>query len=229
MPTASKVLTVILGVILAGGRVQADGPAPPKRAVPRERKFADQAAELARNGRDLDRIFAELCTTVIGETAQNPKLRIDDSARSMFGGLWLWAHGGGNPRFQDQTDKAQHFIGGGAFEGYWDVGRRAAIAKEQIDRQDPNNYFDLDDMAATMMGARWIDLATAEDRTQARRWIELWASGQYALSRSMPKLHWGHLPPGLTASAERISAIKAEIDAVITLPPLSLPPAAPLD
>ena len=211
--------------------MRADALSHPKKPVPLERKFADQAVALEKRGLDLDQIFAELCKTAIGETEQNQKLRIDDSSRSMFGGLWLWARGGGNPRFQDQNDKALHFIGGGAFEGYWDAGPRAAVTKERIDRQDSNNYFDLDDMAATMMGARWMDLASSEDHhIQAQRWIELWASGQYVLSRSMPKLHWGRMRPGTDASAERIIAIKAEIDAAITLPPLSSPspPTAPL-
>ena len=213
------VLAVSLVVVLSAGLVQADGLAPPKTIVPRERKFADQAAALAKRGLDLDRIFAELCTTVISETEQNPKLQLDDSARAMFGGLWLWTRSGGNPRFQGQDDKALHFIYGGAFEGYWDAGRRAAVTKERIDRQDPQNYFDLDDMAATMMGARWMDLASTEDRPQSRRWVELWASGRYTLSHSMPKLHWGHMRPGADAPAEKIIAIKGEIDAAITLPP----------
>ena len=214
-----------LWVVLSVRLVVADTLSPRQNIVPLDRKFAGQAAELAKRGLDFDRIFAELCKTVITETERNPKLRTDDSARAMFGGLWLWARRGGNPRFQGQNDKALHFIGGGAFEGYWDAGRRAAVTKEQMDRQDPNNYFDLDDMAATMMGARWMDLATVEDRGQARRWIELWASEQSSLSRSMPSLHWGHLRPGMNAPAEKIIAIRAEIDAAITipLPPPSLP------
>ena len=227
MHSITRVLAIILWVVLSAG----SGPAEPlsalSKTVPRERKFADQAVALAKRGLDLDRIFAELCQTVISETGQNPKLRIDDSVRSMFGGLWLWARGGGSPRFQGQTDKALHFIGGGAFEGYWDVGRRAAVTKERIDRQDPNNFFDLDDMAATMMGARWMDLASAEDSAQARRWVELWASGQFTLSRSMPRLHWGRMRPGTDAPPERVVAVKAEIDAAITLPPPP-PPTAPL-
>lgn len=225
MHSTPRVLAVILLLAVVAGPVRADALSPQNKIVPRERKFADQAAALAKRGLDLDRIFAELCQTVIGETAQNPKLRIDDTARSMFGGLWLWARGGGHPRFQDQADKALHFIGGGAFEGYWDAGRRAAVAKEHIDMQDPHNYFDLDDMAATMMGARWMDLACAEDRVQAQRWVELWASGEYTLSRSLPRLHWGHLRPGTAAPTERVVAIKAEIDAAITLP--ALPPISP--
>jgi protein-tyrosine phosphatase len=199
--------------------------APRKNIVPLDRKFADQAAALAKRGFDFDRIFAELCQTLIGETEKNPKLPIEDAARSMFGGLWLWARNGGSPRFQGQNDKAQHFIGGGAFEGYWDAGRRAAVTKERMDMHDPDNYFDLDDMAATMMGARWMDLAGAEDPAQARRWVELWATGRYSLSRSLPRLHWGHMPPHADASAESIRAVRAEIDAAITLPPP--PPGTP--
>ncbi|MEI8063559.1 MAG: hypothetical protein WCH84_05805 [Verrucomicrobiota bacterium] len=220
MLSTPKVLIFILLMGLYAGLMQAATISPGQNIVANDRKFADHAAVLAKRGFDFDRIFAELCTTVIGETAKNPKLRIDDAARSMFGGLWLWIRGGGNPHFQGQNDKAQHFIGGGTFEGYWDVGRRAAVTKERIDMQSQNNYFDLDDMAATMMGARWIDLATTEDHSQARRWIELWASGQYTLSRSMPRLHWGHMRLGTAPTAEKIIAIKAEIDAAIILPAL---------
>jgi hypothetical protein len=95
----------------------------------------------------------------------------------------------------------------------------AAVTKERIDMTDPNNYFDLDDMGATMEGARWMDLAGDEDTNRAKRWIELWATGQYTLSRSLPKLHWGHMPPGTNAPESRIQAVKAEIDAAIVLPP----------
>jgi hypothetical protein len=194
-----------------------------------DKAFAAKAAELQKLNYDFDQIFTELCRAVLVDSAQNPKRDLEDIARSMFGGLWLWARHGGTPRFQDQNDKAQHFIGGGAFEGYWDSGRTAAVTKERNDMQDPHNYFDLDDMAATMMGARWMDLATAPDEAEARRWIELWASGQYTLTRSLPKLHWGHMPPGASPSAEKIQAIKTEIEAAITLPPLAppTPPVAP--
>ena len=202
----------------------ADSPIARPSIVPRERKFANQAASLEKRGLDFERIFAELCKTVLGDIEQNPRLRIDDSTRAMFGGLWLWARSSGKPRFQNQNDKALHFIGGGAFEGYWDVGRRAAVTKERIDEQDPHNFFDLDDMAATMMGARWMDLAAGTDPAQARHWLELWASEKYTLSRSLPNLHWGQLPSGRSPPAEKIMAIKAEIDAAITIPAL---PASP--
>src|SRR5712675_2238938 len=129
---------------------------PPKPIVTEDTKFAALAAKLQTKNMDFEHIFQELCKVVI--TNVNAKTRLDDQVRAMFGGLWLWCRNGGTPEFQGQNDKAMHFIGGGAFEGYFDVGRSAAIIKEEVDRQDPNNYFDLDDMAATMMGARWVDI-----------------------------------------------------------------------
>lgn len=169
-------------------------------------------------GMDFEHIFQALCKTALTNATVNPKLRLDDEVRAMFGGMWKWALNGGSPEFQGQNDKALHFIGGGAFEGYFDVGRSAAIIKEELDRQDPNNFFDLDDMAATMMGARWVDLATSENAKQARAWVELWASGKYTLSRSLPKLHWGHIEPGSDAPPEKVRAVLAEINAAIVPP-----------
>ena len=75
-----------------------------------------------------------------------------------------------------------------------------------------------------LMGARWMDLAAGTDPAQARHWLELWASEKYTLSRSLPNLHWGQLPSGRSPPAEKIMAIKAEIDAAITIPAL---PASP--
>jgi hypothetical protein len=133
----------------------------------------------------------------------------------MFGGLWLWVREGGNAALQGQNDKAQHFIGGGAFEGYLDSGKRAGVTKERIDSRDANNYFDLDDMAATFLGSRWMDLAT---QTNGQHWIELWATGKMTLSRSLPKLNNGHLPPGKQATPEQIHAIRDAVDSALKAP-----------
>src|SRR5207249_1660973 len=104
-----------------------------KVITPLDTKFAAQAAELQRRGSNFDLIFKELCRSTLDEAAKNPRLRLDDCVRSMFGGLWLWARDGGNPSIQGRDDSAQHFIGGGAFEGYWDSGKRAGVTKEEID------------------------------------------------------------------------------------------------
>src|SRR5882724_891454 len=192
---------------------------PPVRPIiPEDNKFAALAAKLQTKNLDFDHIFQDLCQMVITNVSTNARTRLDDQVRAMFGGLWLWCRNGGTPQFQGQNDKAMHFIGGGAFEGYFDVGRSAAVIKEEVDRQDPNNFFDLDDMAATMMGARWVDIATAENTKQARAWVELWASGKDTLSRSLPKLRWGHIEPGNDAPPEKVKAVLDAITAAIVPP-----------
>ena len=188
---------------------------PPKAIVPYDDKFAQQAAAMQKRGYGFDQIFTELCKTALIDVDKNPKLRLDDYIRSVFGGLWLWTRHGGSPSLQGRNDWAQHFIGGGAFEGYWDAGRTAAVTKEKIDSNDPNNFYDLDDLAATMLGSRWIDVATSPD---GRRWIELWATGKMTLSRSLPKLNHGHLTPGQRATSEQIRAIRDAVDSALTPP-----------
>jgi hypothetical protein len=215
-------------LVLAGASARAGGQAATaKKIISPDEQYAVLAGNLQRSGWNFDQIFAELCKTVLSNCDRNPKLPLDDQARAMFGGLWLWTRKGGSPVLQGQNDKALHFIGGGAFQGYWDVGRSAAIIKEEIDKRDPNNFFDLDDMAATMMGARWVDIATSENLQQNRRWLELWATGRYTLSRSLPKLAFGHMEPGKNASPERIKAVRDAVNAALTPPSSELSAATP--
>lgn len=191
----------------------------PKKIVPTDRRYALLAGTLQARGWNFDQIFTELCKGALAEADKNPKARLDDEARALFGGLWIWARSGGNPTLRGLNDKALHFIGGGAFEGYWDVGRSAAITKEQIDRRDPHNFFDLDDMAATIMGARWVDIATTGDATQSRQWLELWATGRYTLSHSLPAFQFGRMQPGKEAPPEKIKAVQDAITSAM-VPPL---------
>lgn len=187
--------------------------------VSADSKFAEQAAALQRRGWNFDQIFAELCRTALANADANPKYRLDDQARSIFGGLWIWMGRGGNARLQGRHDWAFHFAGGGAFEGYWDTGRSAALIKEKLDAKDPGNRFDMDDMAATMLGARWVELATRTDPADARRWVELWATGRYTLSRSLPVLRYGQKEQGEIASADQVAAIRRAVDESLSLPP----------
>lgn len=208
----------VLLLCLASTRLAAQTNSTPRDIVPQDAKYDALAKKLQAKGMDFERIFGELCRTVLTNVNADAKLRLDDQVRAMFGGLWMWCRNGGSPQFQGQNDKALHFIGGGAFEGYFDVGRSAAIIKEEVDRQDPNNFFDLDDMAATMMGARWVDIATSENVKQSRAWVELWASGKYTLSRSLPKLNFGHMEPGSDAPPEKVKAVMQAISAAIVPP-----------
>jgi len=187
--------------------------------VPADNAYAKEAAMLQLRGQNFDQILAALCRRVLANTDADSKLAFEDQVRSMFGGLWLWTQDGtGNPTLQGRMDWAFHFIGGGAFEGYWDVGRSAAVIKERVDARDPHNRFDLDDMAATMFGARWMNLAVNTGRTKGRQWVELWASGQYTVSKSIPKLSYGQMPSGKIATQEAIAAIAREVDQALTLP-----------
>ena len=204
------------------------GAEPPARIVESpDKKYAAAAATLEKQGADFDAVFQTLCQTALAECDRNPKLRLDDQMRAMFGGLWRWGLKGGHPKFQGMADKALHFIGGGAFQGYWDAGRAAAVVKEELDRRDPQNFFDLDDMAATMIGARWMDLATTDDPKQNRRWVELWATGRCTLSASLPKLEFGRMKSGAEAPPEIIRTIQDGITAAMKPPGPGPAPATP--
>jgi len=188
------------------------------------KRYAVLAVALDRHGADLDALFQQLCARVLAAAADNPKLRLENEARAMFGGLWNWATNGARPQLQGQTDKALHFIGGGAMQGYFDAGRAAAVIKEELDRKEPHNFFDLDDMAATMLGARWVDLATTTDAAKNRQWLELWATGKCTLTKTLPKLEFGLMKPGTNAPPEVIQAIEKAMDAALRLPD---PPVTP--
>lgn len=176
------------------------------------RQYAERAAALQKAGADFDGLFAALCSNVLVVCDRDPGRRVDDEVRALFGGLWLWAQAGGRPALFGQEDKALHFIGGGAFQGYLDAGRAAGVIKEELDRRDPHNAFDLDDMAATMMGARWVDLATTDDQRQNRRWVAHWADPRRRLTATLPALTFGRLAQGATATPAEIKRVQ---DAVV--------------
>ena len=190
----------------------------PLNVVLYDDKFAEQASALQKRGFNFDQIFAELCKTALADLDKDPKLRLDDYIRSVFGGLWLWTRNGGSPVLQGRNDWALHFIGGGAFEGYWDAGNRAAVTKETIDSNDPNNFYDLDDMAATMLGSRWMDIAVNTDDATGRRWVEAWAAGRNTISGTLPRLEFGHLPPGQRATPDQVKKVRAAIEAALKPP-----------
>lgn len=211
-------------VLLLTAQVWADGGAPTMRVLhPEDNKYAALAAYYQKEGLKFDQIFSVLCKMALSNADNDPKLTLSDQVRSLFGGLWLWSQNGGNSVLQSRVDWAWHFIGGGTFEGYWDVGRSAAVIKERVDSHDPSNWFDLDDMAATMLGARWMNLATDKDPGRARRWVELWASGQWTINRSLPKLQFGQMPQGKEASAQAVESVRQAMDKALTLPGTDAP------
>src|SRR5580704_6133283 len=237
---------LILGFLLARGPVglqAADQPlAPPIKFPTEDEHFAVLARDLQARGWSFDDIFAKLCRTALTNVQANPQLSIQDEARSIWGGMWLWTcktieplplfHAGGfgalHPTADGKYDHgydlvtlqkhyAQHFIAGGMFEAYFDMGRKAGVQKERLNSVT-GDYFDYNKVAVTTMGARWVDVAVAGDAQHARRWLELWGSGRYTLSKSMPKLRWESLPPFVDATPERIKAVEDEVDAAIKFP-----------
>src|SRR5579862_728849 len=208
---------LILGFLLACCAVDlpaADRPlSPPIKLPPADAQFSALAKDLQARNWTFDKIFAELCRTALINAQANPKISIQDQVRSIWGGLWLWTcpdaeplpmfHAGGLGERQVMPDGtvehgydpvtlqkhyAQHFIAGGMFEAYFDMGRKAGVEKERLNSVT-GDYFDYNKVAVTTMGARWVDVAVEGDAQHTKRWLELWASGQYTLSKSMPKLH----------------------------------------
>lgn len=214
----------LVGLVVASGR--GDGaPAGERPVSAADKKYAALADYYKTEGRDFDQLFTVLCRQMLSNADNDDRLTLVDHVRSMFGGLWIWSQAGGNPVLQGRMDWALHFIGGATFEGYFDVGHSAALVKERIDTRDPGNRFDLDDLAATTLGARWMNLASGPD---GRRWIELWASGQYTLRQSLPRLRYGQMPQGKEASAVAVAAIRRDMDAALTLPPPATTAPTPL-
>jgi len=237
---------LILGFLLAHGAFglqAADQPlSPPIKFPAEDERFAVLARDLQARGWSFDDIFAKLCRTALTNAQANPQLSIQDEARSIWGGMWLWTcktieplplfHAGGFGNLHATADGkydhgydlvtlqkhyAQHFIAGGMFEAYFDMGRKAGVQKERLNSVT-GDYFDYNKVAVTTMGARWVDVAVEGDAQHAKRWLELWSSGRYSLSKSMPKLHWESLPPFVDATPERIKAVEDEVDAAIKFP-----------
>ena len=214
-----------------------------------DQHFAIQARNLQLRNWSFDDIFAALCRAALTNTAAKPNANIQDEARSIWGGLWLWTckdaeplplfHAGGLPTFHPKPDGsvehgydivtlqkhyAQHFIAGGMFEAYFDSGRWAGVRKERLNSVT-GDYFDFNKVAVTSMGARWVDIAVQGDAARTKRWLELWANGQMSLSKSMPKLHWRTLAPFVDANPDEIKAVEDEVDRQLTFP--SAAPPAP--
>jgi hypothetical protein len=183
------------------------------------KKVTALAERWAAQGADFDGIFQKLCAAVLSEADANPQLTPRRQADALFDALWIWAREkNGRPVLQQRADWALHFIAGGMLEAGAGLGHSAAAVKERIDSGTPGNFFDLDDLAATMLGARWADLATVDDPAQARRWLQLWADGRYSLQRSLPQLRYGHLPPGQAAGNAQIDLIHVQMNVALALP-----------
>jgi hypothetical protein len=258
----SKISTSLLAVLILlssplGTRAAAPTLSPPTHFSAEDQKFAALARNLQLRNWTFDDIFATLCRTALTNAQTNADVDIQDEVRSIWGGMWLWTckdieplplfHAGGlgalHPGPKGTVDHgydvitlqkhyAQHFIAGGMFEAYFDSGRWAGVRKERLNSVT-GDYFDYNKVAVTSMGARWVDVAVNGDAEHTRRWLELWASRRYTLSKSLPRLHWRSLPPFVDATPEEIKAVEDEVDAAITFPtdtntpPPAAPPAKP--
>ncbi len=237
---------LLLGFILLGCPLDTravDKPLPDPIKYPAyDKKFANLARTLHARYWSFDDIFAALCRTALKNAQTDPKINIQDQIRAIWGGMWLWTnqaiqplplfHAGGIAVLRGRADGkydhgydlvtlqqhyAQHFIAGGMFEAYFGEGREAGVYKERRNSVT-GDYFDYNKVAVTSMGARWVDVALDGDAEHTRRWLELWASSQYTLSKSMPILHWRSLPPFVSSKPEEVKAVEDEVDAAIKFP-----------
>jgi hypothetical protein len=247
MHVSKRSTSLTLGLILLACpfRVRAATPtlSPPTHLSTEDQRLAVLARNLQLRNWSYDDIFAALCRAALTNAETNADVNIQDEVRSIWGGMWLWTcndveplplfHAGGlaplHPAPNGTVDHgydvvtlqklyAQHFIAGGMFEAYFDSGRWAGARKEKLNSVT-GGYFDYNKLAVTSMGARWVDVAVDGDAQHTRRWLELWASHRYILSKSLPRLHWRSLPPFVDSTPEEVKAVEDEVDAAITCPP----------
>lgn len=170
------------------------------------KEYGDEAERLAAQGLDFPAVFAGLCRHMLSgnaRTVRNPRAE----TANMFRGLIRWTRNGGKPVFQGRGDWPVHFIYGGYLAAVYGrmVAEGAAYAKENRDAKTPGNFFDLDDLAITLMGARWASSA-GHGYGDLKLWAEAWASGRKSLG-SVPLLQFGPLPHGLLPSASQIERV----------------------
>jgi hypothetical protein len=241
--STSLTLALILLSCCFGVLAAAPTLSPPTHFSTEDQRFAALARNLQLRNWSFDDIFAELCRAALANAQTNANVNIQDEVRSIWGGMWLWTckdveplplfHAGGlaplHPAPNGAVDHgydaitlqkhyAQHFIAGGMFEAYFDSGRWAGVRKEKLNSVT-GDYFDYNKVAVTSMGARWVDVAVDGNAQHTRRWLELWASRHYTLSKSLPRLHWPSLPPFVDPTPEEVKAVEDEVDAAITFPP----------
>jgi len=154
-------------------------------------------------GLSLADAFVKCCQAISAKTL---------TVRQMFMALFLAAFNTPTPfSFQDQTDKALHFICGGVIEALGGSGDLAGRVKEWHDSLGYGD-FDPNDYAATSMGSAWVDYAS---RDASAHWLEQW-SGQASLDRSTPPLSYVATEEERTNgqfSPETIARIAADIKA----------------
>jgi hypothetical protein len=157
---------------------------------PAARIVEQEARRAAADGAAFEAIFEQACL-------HRP---VGSSPADLFRGLIRWASSGGSAKFQGRTDWPFHFIYGGYFSASDGLaaGENAAYLKEQRDAFTPGNFFDLDDYAVTLLGARWAS-----------------KGGSCGQLRSIPALRFGGLPHGRMPSMETLGKIRAFVDSAL--------------
>jgi len=168
--------------------------------------------EATRNGKkDFSEVFKKLSTLLHSRASKRFRLHRFEQ-RAMFSDLVYWTERGAHPTFQKREDLALHFIHGGFLSsrlGYR-AARKFALEKEKRDANEQGNAFDLDDYAATLLGARWA-VHGSKNKEQALAWYHQWAAGKKTLSGLAP-LRFGKLPPGKTATRAQLDAVETFVN-----------------
>ena len=155
------------------------------------------AESLEKSGVDFPEIFRRACALAEkrGGGVQEAKV--------MLAGLVTWLGDRSLPRtvgLQGRLDWAFHFVYGAWLESIaTGLGERAARAKEEKDAFTPGNVYDLDDLTATMLGARW---ATREVARLAE-----WGDGRRRLE-ALPALRMGKLAPRVLADERQLQSAR---------------------
>ncbi|MDX6769842.1 MAG: hypothetical protein SF051_09940 [Elusimicrobiota bacterium] len=155
------------------------------------------AEGLEASGMDFPDVFRAACALAVrrGGSAHETKV--------MLAGLVTWLGDRDRPRsigLQGRVDLAFHFVYGAWLESIvTGFGERAALEKERRDAFSPGNAYDLDDLAATMVGARWAA------RESAR--LDEWGDGRRRLT-ALPAFAFGRLAPGALPDERRLDAVR---------------------
>jgi hypothetical protein len=157
---------------------------------PAARLIEQAAARAAADGGSFESVFEQACL----------RRPAGSTLGDLFRGLIRWLNSGASPKLQGRSDWPFHFVYGGyysAADGFA-AAENAAYLKEQRDAFTPRNFFDLDDYAVTLLGAKWAA-----------------SGGSCAAVRSLPAFRFGVLPHGRLPSLETLGKVRAFVDSAL--------------
>ena len=180
---------------------------------PEAKEYAEAAQGLAARGLDFSAVFAGLCRHLLDDPRARRASRAETA--NLFRGLIRWTRNGGKPAWHGREDWPLHFIYGGYVAAAYGhaAAEAAAYAKEDRDAFARGNYFDLDDLGVTLIGARWAS-RVGNGFKELARWAGPWASGQRALD-ALPAMSFGRLPHGHLPSPAQAWRLRAFVDGVL--------------